>query len=88
MFTFLASKTIDIPTFLTLKWLSIASFVAQLCSLSSHYKYGNMPENMLHDRIICGILDISIQCRLLAKPKLTAKVMELSQFMEPEEKDL
>jgi len=47
-----------------------------------------MPENMLHDEIVCGILDICIQCRLLAEPKLTAKVVELSQSMEPEEKDL
>jgi len=47
-----------------------------------------MLENMLHDKIVCGILDIRIQCRLLAEPKLTAKVVELSQSMEPEENNL
>jgi len=42
---------------------------------------------MLCDRIICAILDIRIQCRLLAEPKLTfAKAVEPSQSMESAEK--
>jgi len=67
---------------------SVASFVTQLHLLLTHCKFGNMLEDMLYDRIICGILDIHVQCRLLAEPKLTfAKVMELSQYVESAEKD-
>jgi len=67
---------------------SVASFVAQLHSLLTHCEFGNMLEDMLHDRIVCGILDIHIQRRLLAEPKLTfAKAVELSQSMESAEKD-
>ena len=34
---------------------SIASFVAQLCALSMHWEFGEMLEDMLRDRIICGL---------------------------------
>jgi len=67
---------------------SVASFVAQLRSLSTHCEFGNMLENMLRDRIVYMILDIRIQRRLLAEPKLTfVKAVELSQSMESAEKD-
>jgi len=67
---------------------SVASFVAQLHSLSTHCAFGDMLEDMLCDRIVCGILDVHIQCRLLAEPKLTfAKAVELSQSMELAEKN-
>jgi len=42
---------------------SVASFVAQLHSLSTHCEFDNMLEDMLRDRIVCGILDVHIQHR-------------------------
>ena len=62
---------------------SVASFVAQLHSMSTHCEFGDMLEDMLRDRIICGILDVHIQCRLLAEPKLTfAKAVEQRKILK------
>ena len=67
---------------------SIASFVAQLRVLSTHCEYGEMLEDMLRDRIVCGLSDSRIQHRLLTEPKLTfAKAVKLSQSMESAEKN-
>ena len=47
-----------------------------------------MLQDMLHDRIVCGISDARIQRRLLAEPRLTyAKVVQLSQSMEAAERN-
>ena len=67
---------------------SVAAFVAQLRALSTHCEFGDMLEDMLRDRIVCGISDSRIQRRLLAEPKLTyAKAVELSQSMEAADKN-
>ena len=53
-----------------------------------HCEFGEMLEDMLHDRIVCGLSNPRIQRRLLTEPKLTfAKAVELSQSMESAEKN-
>ena len=43
---------------------------------------------MLRDHLVCGIVDVRIQRRLLAEPNLTfQKAMELAQAKESSEKD-
>lgn len=67
---------------------SVATFVAQLRALSTHCEFGDMLEDMLHDRIVCGNFALRIQRRLLAEPKLTyVKAVELSQSMEATDKN-
>ena len=48
---------------------SVANFLVQLRSLVAHCNYGDSLENMLRDRLVCGINDDSIQKRLLAEPR-------------------
>ena len=62
---------------------SIAEFVADLRRISEHCKYENVLDDMLRDRLVCGIQDVSVQRRLLAEPDLTfKKAMELAQTAE------
>ena len=50
---------------------SVADFVASLRSLAEHCNYGQQLDEMLRDRIVCGIRDDSIQRRLLSEQNLT-----------------
>ncbi|XP_071493853.1 uncharacterized protein [Diadema antillarum] len=52
---------------------SVADFVASLRSLAEHCNYGQQLDMMLRDRLICGINDDNIQCRLLSEQKLDLK---------------
>ena len=62
---------------------SVATFVAELRSLSEFCNFGDTLDVMIRDRLVCGINDISIQKRLLAEPGLTyAKAVELAQSAE------
>ncbi|XP_029551127.1 uncharacterized protein K02A2.6-like [Salmo trutta] len=62
---------------------SVANFVAELRELSEHCEFGAMLEDMLRDRLVCGINEDSIQRRLLGEATLTFKrALELSQGME------
>ena len=46
-----------------------------------------MLDEMLRDRLVCGIADSRVQCRLLAEPDLTLKTaLELAQAHEMAEK--
>ena len=57
---------------------SVAEFVAQLRHLSEHCQFGDTLNDMLRDRLVCGINDQRIQRRLLVESDLTlAKAMEL-----------
>ena len=48
-----------------------------------HCKYGEKLDEMLHDRIVCGIADSHLQRRLLAEPELTLKkAVKLAQAQE------
>ena len=62
---------------------SIATFVSELRRLSEHCNYGQTLDEMLRDRVVCGIADGRLQRRLLAEPELTLKkAVELAQAQE------
>lgn len=64
---------------------SVANFVAELRQLSQHCEFGAVLDDMLRDRLVCGINDDAIQRRLLSEttPKLDfKKALEISQGME------
>ena len=46
-------------------------FLAELRHLSEPGEFGITLDEMLRDRLVCGVRDIRIQRRLLAEPKLT-----------------
>ena len=48
-------------------------FLAELKHLSEDSEFGITLDEMLRDRLVCGVRDIRIQRRLLAEPKLTLK---------------
>ena len=65
---------------------SIATFASELRRLSEHCNFGNTLDDMLRDRIVCGISDARLQRRLLAEPELTLKrALELAQAQESAE---
>ena len=65
---------------------SIATFTSELRRLSEHCNFGNTLDDMLRDRIVCGISDARLQRRLLAEPELTLKrALELAQAQESAE---
>ncbi len=60
-----------------------AEFVAELRRLAQHCEYGATLEDMLRDRLVCGIKDERVQRRLLSEPSLKfKKAWEISQAME------
>ena len=67
---------------------TVAAYIAELRALSTHCDYGNMLEDLLRDRLVCGIADLRLQRRLLAEPNLTfSKAVEIAQAAETAEKD-
>ena len=65
-----------------------AMFLAELRHLSEHCEFGITLDEMLRDRLVCGVRDIRIQRRLLAKPKLTLKrALDLALAIEAADKD-
>ncbi|KAL5477909.1 hypothetical protein EMCRGX_G024764 [Ephydatia muelleri] len=70
---------------------SVSHFVAELRKLSEHCDFGNSLENMLRDRLLCGIRDVRVQRRLLAEAGLTfanCKAFGLAQTSELAEKNV
>ena len=62
---------------------SIGQFVAALRQLSEHCNFGGSLDDMLRDRLICGVDDGRIQRRLLAETDLDFKrAYELAVAME------
>ena len=67
---------------------SIASYVAELHRLSEHCGFGQSLDDMLRDRLVCGLAQARIQQRLLAEVDLTLdKAMKIAQAMEVAERD-
>ena len=65
---------------------SVGTFVAELRRLSEHCQYGDTLDDMLRDRLVCGIADSRLQRRLLAELDLTfKKALELAQAQETAE---
>ena len=73
-------------TFNTRVWKtskSIAIYVSELRTIAKNCNFGETLETMLRDRLVCGVNNPIIQCRLLSEKALTLKTaMELSQGME------
>ena len=68
---------------------SVAMFVAGLRKLSEHCNFGESLEDMLRDRLVCGINNQQIQKRLLAEPDLKyQKAVELALAMESASRSL
>ena len=62
---------------------SVATFVSELRCLSQFCGFGDTLEDMLRDRLVCGINDDSLQKRLLAEPDLTYSLaVDLAQRNE------
>ena len=57
--------------------------MARLQALTEHCKFGDNLNEMLRDRLVCGINNEQLQRWLLAEPNLTfAKAMEISWTLE------
>ncbi len=66
---------------------SVAAFVAELRQLSEFCEFGDSLEDMLRDRLVCGIASSSIQRRLLSETELTlVKALDLAQAIESADK--
>ena len=52
---------------------SVSNFVSELRSLAEFCNFGSTLDDMLHDRLVCGINDDNIQRRLLSEDKLFFK---------------
>ncbi|XP_070377793.1 uncharacterized protein [Dermacentor albipictus] len=50
---------------------SIADYIAELRRLSEHCDFGASLDDMLRDRLVCGVRSETLQLRLLAEPELT-----------------
>ena len=68
---------------------SVSTFIDQLRSLAEFCNFGAVLEDMLRDRLVCGINDEAIQRRLLGESQLTyRKAMEIAQNQERAEKNV
>ena len=66
---------------------TIAAFVAELRKLSEFCNFRDKLDEMLRDRIVCGINHLAMQRRLLSETDLTlAKTLEVAQGLEAAEK--
>ena len=66
---------------------TIAAFVAELRKLSEFCNFGDKLDEMLRDRIVCGINHPAMQRRPLSETDLTlAKTLEVAQGLEAVEK--
>ena len=67
---------------------SVSMYVTELRHLSNHCNFGPSLQQMLRDRLVCGIEDPKIQRRLLAEPDLTFdKAFELALASESADKN-
>ena len=65
----------------------VAAFMAALRQLTEHCEFGTTLDDMLRDRLVCGIANATIQRRLLAESKPTLKTaLDLAQAMEAADK--
>ena len=67
---------------------TIAIPIAESKHLAEHCEFRTTWDEMLRDRIVCGVRDLRIQRRLLAEPKLTLKrAIDLALAIEAADKD-
>ena len=68
--------------------LCSATYVSELRKLSEYCEYGETLEDMLCDRLVCGLAERRVQQRLLAEGDLTFdKALKIAQAMELAERD-
>ncbi len=68
---------------------SMAAYLARLRALAKYCNFGASLEDMIRDRLVCGINYIAIQKRLLAEPKLTyKKAVEVAHSLERADKHI
>ena len=62
---------------------TVAEYVSELRALSEYCNFGDSLEEMLRDRLVCGIANETIQSKLLAEKKLTyLDALALAQRLE------
>ena len=62
---------------------SVSIFIAELKKLLEFCNFRDLLDNMLHDRLVCGINRPGIQKRLLSESDpMLEKALEISQGME------
>ena len=67
---------------------TVATYCAELRNLAQFCDFGESLENMLRDRLVCGISDKAMQQRLLSEPDLTfQKAYDLAVLLESVKKD-
>jgi hypothetical protein len=67
---------------------SITMYVAELRCLVEHCNYRDSLNDMLRDRLVCGMNDQRVQCRLLAEADLTfQKAYDIAIAMEAAERN-
>ena len=67
---------------------NVSTYIAELRKLSEYCAFGDTLNDMLRDRLVCGINDQRLQRRLLAEPTLTfEKAWELAQASETAERN-
>ena len=59
---------------------TVAEYVAALRKLFKHCNFGDTLDEMLHDRLVCGIANATVQKCLLTEPELTfTKAVTIAQ---------
>lgn len=67
---------------------SVSTFIAELRRLARHCNYAASLDEMLRDRIVCGIQEENIQRKLLSEHQLTlARATEIAVSMEAAARD-
>ena len=67
---------------------SVSEYVAELKWLAANCDFGQWLEEALRDRLVCGLRNSNVQCKLLTEPGLTyAKAVEIALGMEAAEKN-
>ena len=67
---------------------TIQQYVAELLSLSEHCDFRDQLEEMIRDRLVCGVNDERIQRRLLTESRLDfKKALELATVMKIADKN-
>ena len=66
----------------------MATYIAELRHLSEHCEFGSTLNEMLRDRLVCGVEEPKVQQRLLAEPDLSYdKAFELALASESVDKN-
>ena len=67
---------------------SVSTFVAELRALAEFCNFGDSLDDMIRDRIVCGIMNSKIQQKLLSeKPAMLKRAVEIAQGMETASKN-